>query len=103
GIHDDDAYYCHAGQTDPFCAGAALPGYANHTVRKPHLGDQLAKAGLSWKGYYESLPKPGAWDVVASDPAFADGTRKTALYASKHSCFMNFADVQADPRRKDLI
>jgi hypothetical protein len=103
GIHDDDAYYCHAGQTDPYCAGAGQPGYADHTVRKPHLGGQLAKAGLSWKGYYESLPKPGAGDVVASDPRFADGTRKTALYASKHSGFMNYADVQADPQRAQRI
>jgi hypothetical protein len=103
GIHDDDAYYCHAGQSDPFCAGAAAPGYADHTVRRPHLGDQLARAGLSWKGYYESLPKPGAGDVVASDPKFDNGTRKTALYASKHSGFMNFAAVQADPRRAERI
>ena len=27
GIHDDDAYYCHAGMVDPACAGAAAPGY----------------------------------------------------------------------------
>jgi hypothetical protein len=103
GIHDDDAYYCHAGQADPYCAGAGQPGYADHTVRKRHLGDQLAKAGFSWKGYYESLPKPGAGDVVASDPKFADGTRKTALYASKHSGFMNYAGVQADPQRARRI
>jgi hypothetical protein len=103
GIHDDDAYYCKPAQADPHCAGAAAPDYVDHTVRKLHLGDQLAKAGLSWKGYYESLPAPGSGDVVASDPKFADGTRKTALYASKHSGFMNYADVQADPRRAERI
>jgi hypothetical protein len=103
GIHDDDAYYCKAGSSDPFCAGAAQPGYADHTVARPHLGEQLAKAGLSWKGYYESLPAPGSGDVVASDPKFDNGTRKTALYASKHSGFMNFASVQADPRRAERI
>jgi hypothetical protein len=102
GIHDDDAYYCKAGSTQPFCGGAAADGYADHTVRAPHLGDQLAKAGLSWKGYYESLPKPGAGDVVAGESG-SEATRKTAFYASKHSGFMNFADVQADPRRAERI
>ena len=103
GIHDDDAYYCRAGSTRPFCDGAGAPGYADHTVHARHLGDQLAAAGLSWRGYYGSLPAPGSDAVVASDPSFADGTRKTALYASKHSGFMNFADVQADPHRADHI
>jgi phospholipase C len=103
GIHDDDAYYCKAGSTDEFCPGAAQPGYADHTIRSPHLGVQLERAGLSWKGYYENLPAPGSLAVIASDPAFDNGTRKTALYASKHSGFMNFASVQADPRRADKI
>src|SRR5665213_3656923 len=30
GIHDDDAYYCKAGSAEPFCAGAAQPGYVEH-------------------------------------------------------------------------
>jgi hypothetical protein len=100
GIHDDDAYYCKAGSERPQCDGAKAVGYADHTVHSLHLGDQLLAAGLSWKGYYESLPKPGAGDVVAGDP---HGTRKTALYASKHSGFMNFADVQDDPKRAERI
>ncbi len=103
GIHDDDAYYCHPRSTQPFCEGAAAPGYADHTVDAPHLGDQLQARGLSWKGYYESIPEPGSAAVVASDPAFDNGTRKTALYASKHSGFMNFASVQADPHRAERI
>lgn len=103
GIHDDDAYYCQAGSTRPQCDGAAAPGYVDHTIHAPHLGDQLLAAGLSWKGYYESLPQPGSLAVVASDPRFDNGTRKTALYASKHSGFMNFADVQADRHRARRI
>jgi hypothetical protein len=103
GIHDDDAYYCHPGSTAPMCDGARAPGYADHTVHAPHLGDQLAAAGLSWKGYYESLPEPGSPAVTAGDPRYDNGTRKTALYASKHSGFMNFADVQDDPRRAEKI
>jgi hypothetical protein len=103
GIHDDDAFTCKAGPVQPMCQGAAAKGYPDHTVRARHLGDQLGHAHLTWKGYYESLPEPGSLAVIASDPSFGDGTRKTALYASKHSGFMNFAGVQADPRRVQKI
>ncbi len=103
GIHDDDGFSCHAGSTDPFCAGAGAPGYADHTIRAPHLGAQLEAVGLSWKGYYQSIPKPGSLVFIASDPKISDGTKKTALYASKHSGFLNFASVQADPRRGEKI
>jgi hypothetical protein len=104
GIHDDDAYYCHAGMQDPFCPGAAAAGYADHTVRAPHLGDQLEAAGLTWTGYYEDLPAPGSPAVMAGDPAYPDPLeRKSAFYASKHSGFMNFASVQSDPRRAEHI
>jgi phosphatidylinositol-3-phosphatase len=103
GIHDDDGYFCHAGLVDPACAGSAEPGYADHTVRAPNLSDQLGEAGLTWKGYYENLPAPGSGVVVASDPAFDNGTRKTALYAAKHSGFMNFESVQRDPARANHI
>lgn len=99
GIHDDDAFYCRPGSTRPDCKGSSAPGYANHTVQARHLGDQLTDAGLSWKGYYEDLPEPGSLAVTASDPRFDNGTRKTALYASKHSGFVNFADVQSAPDR----
>jgi hypothetical protein len=103
GIHDDDGYYCHAGMADPACAGAAAPGYVDHTLTARHLGQQLQAAGLTWKGYYESLPAAGSLAVTASDPAYDDHTRKTALYAAKHSGFMNFAAVQHDPHRAEHI
>ena len=103
GIRDDDPFYCHAGLSDPLCTGAAQAGYADHTVRARHLGQQLEAAGLTWKGYYENLPEPGSLAVIASDPAFADGTRKTALYAAKHSGFVNFDSVQNDARRADRL
>jgi hypothetical protein len=103
GIHDDDGFSCHAGVIDPFCSGSATPGYVDHTVRADHLGGQLERAGLTWKGYYEDLPEPGALVFTASNPAFDNGTRKTALYASKHSGFLNFASVQADPQRARKI
>ena len=103
GIHDDDGFTCRPGSTGEFCGGASAPGYVDHTVRAPHLGQQLTAAGLTWKGYYESLPAPGALDFTASDPKFDNGTRKTALYASKHSGFLNFASVQDDPHRAARI
>jgi phospholipase C len=103
GIHDDDAFFCHAGVVDPFCAGSSAPGYVDHTLTARNLGQQLQAAGLTWKGYYEDLPAPGSLAVTASDPAFNDQTRKTALYASKHSGFINFAAVQHDPRRAELM
>ncbi len=103
GIADDDGFSCHAGVADPFCAGSTAPGYPDHTIHADYLGAQLERAGLTWKGYYESLPAPGSLAFTASDPAFDNGTRKTALYASKHSGFLNFAAVQADPDRARKI
>lgn len=104
GIHDDDAFYCKpGGQTDPVCAGAGAAGYVSHSISERHLGDQLEKAGMSWKGYYEDLPAPGALAVTAGEVQTAKGPRKVALYASKHSGFMNFESVQKHPRRAELI
>ena len=104
GIHDDDPFYCKPASADPTCALAhSQPGYPDHTVAAPHLGDQLKAAGLTWKGYYESLPAPGSLAYIASDPKFDTGTRQTALYASKHSGFINFASVQNDPDRAGHI
>jgi hypothetical protein len=103
GIHDDDGFPCHAGLTRPYCGGALRPGYADHTVQAPHLGMQLEAAGLTWKGYYENLPAPGSMAITATDPAIDDGTRATALYASKHSGFLNFAQVQQDSQRATKI
>ena len=103
GIHDDDPFYCNAASKDPKCVGGGKPGYPDHTVRQPHLGQQLQAVGLTWKGYYENLPAPGSLAVTASDPSFDNGTRKTALYAAKHSGFVNFLAVQADPRRAEHL
>ena len=103
GIHDDDAFYCHAGLKDPWCAFAGQPGYPDHTVRGAHLGSQLEAQGLTWKGYFESLPEPGSLAVIAGGPPGPEGSRLTALYASKHSGFVNFESVQKDPRRAERL
>ena len=103
GIHDDDAFYCKPATVDPFCAGSAQPGYQDHTIPSPSLGQQLEQAGLTWKGYYEDIPSPGSLAVTASPSGFDDGTRKTAFYAAKHSGFVNFAAVQTDPQRTEHL
>ena len=103
GIHDDDAFYCHLGMIDPACPNAFSAGYADHTVAAPSLADQLQGRGLSWKGYYESLPAAGSLAVRAADPATAPGADWAPVYASKHSGFLNFANVQRDPKRAEHI
>jgi hypothetical protein len=102
GIHDDDAYYCTPGSTQPSCSHAAAPGYATHTIDAPHLGTQLEAAGLTWKNYNESIPAPGSLAVIGYDPA-EDGANDVPYYASKHSGFINFASVQRDPHRADHV
>src|SRR5579872_5087135 len=99
GIHDDDAYFCRPGSKDVLCEKVARPDYVNHTLTAPHIGTQLERAGLTWKGYYESIPSPGSLAVTAGDITFGHYARTWQLYASKHSGFINFASVQHSPRR----
>jgi phosphatidylinositol-3-phosphatase len=65
--------------------GVQDDGY--HTFDAPNLAQQLTKAGVTWKGYYESIPAAGSEASTAG------------LYAFKHSGFMNFASVRNDPDR----
>lgn len=62
-----------------------------HTIDAPNLSTQLQSTGLTWKGYYESLPEPGSLAI------------SSGLYASKHSGFLNFRSVQQDPNRSGRI
>jgi hypothetical protein len=105
GIHDDDAFYCKPGQVDPNCAHALQPGYTDHTAHTPSLGDQLQHAGLTWKAYLEDLPEPGSLAPNAGNLGASGAlTPGTALYASKHSGFVNFESTQTDPdRAKHLV
>lgn len=104
GIHDDDAFYCKPGPSaDPHCSGSTQPAYVDHTIYKSHLGAQLLATGRSWKGYYENLPAAGSLVVTAGDPDGPRGMKSAALYASKHSGFLNFSNVQKDPHRSRRI
>ena len=98
GITDDDAYYCKPGDGRSGCSHAGGSGYVSHTVDAPALTDRLAARGLSWKGYFESIPKPGSTVTVwpASGP-------DEGHYAVKHNGFMAFKSVQKDPRRAAKI
>lgn len=62
--------------------------FTKNAVDAPNLATQLEAAHLTWKGYYEDIPAPGSL-------ATSHG-----LYASKHSGFLNFVDVQRDPQRR---
>jgi hypothetical protein len=103
GIHDDDAFYCKPRMRDTYCEKSMRPGYVNHTIDGPHLGSQLDGAGLTWKGYYESIPFPGSKAVVSGDRSLGKAAAHWELYASKHAGFINFASVQSSPQRAQHI
>lgn len=90
GIHDDDAFYCQPKSSDLFCRNSKAPDYVNHTISSPSLLDQLQQKGLTWKGYFESIPNPGSKKAVAPNIL-------RPLYASKHNAFISFKKVQDDP------
>ena len=103
GIHDDDAFYCKPGAVGVGCGATRQPGYVDHTVHRPHIGDQLQAIGQNWRAYFESLPAPGSLAYIAGDPKFGAGSGLAALYASKHSGFVNFESAQRDPDRADHL
>ena len=98
GIHDDDAWYCKSGVADRHCPSATtIQPYVDHTVTARSLVDQLAERHLSWKGYFENIPAPGAKAVFFPDEQSPAAEMPNFLYASKHNGFINFRTVQDDP------
>jgi phospholipase C len=98
GIQDDNQFYCTpalAG-SDPNCAGTTV----DHTVSAPNLATQLTDAGLTWKGYFQSLPPIPPSGLVTTGPnangpyTFKWPSNSVALYASKHNPFVNFTGTQ---------
>ncbi len=60
-----------------------------------NLGDQLEAAGLTWKGYMESMPMPCAHGTEGDpDPYQID-------YATRHNPFMYYRDIVGDQARCD--
>ncbi len=99
GVQDDNQFYCTPAlaSTDPNCGGTTV----NHTVSAPNLADQLTAAGMTWKGYFQSLPPtPAPGTLVSSGPnangpyTFKYPSSANALYASKHNPFLNFTGTQ---------
>jgi phospholipase C len=74
-------------------------GYFDHT----NLVDELEQAGVSWKGYMESMPSPGYTgdygDCSTSDPTCTSSPTGDALYVRRHNPFYQYPDVLNDPSR----
>ncbi|MDE1939354.1 MAG: phosphoesterase [Alphaproteobacteria bacterium] len=103
GIADDDAYYCKPKTNRPGCGQSGYPTYVDHTIDAPNLAQQLDGLGISWKGYFESLPQPGSPAYIWPTPKQPVNGVAYPLYAVKHNGFMNFKSVQDDPRRAQKI
>lgn len=97
GIRDDDAYYCKAGVTDPYCGRTGRAGYADHSIAAPSLADQLTAHHLTWKSYAEDRPEPGSLTPRWPNAEHPAAGKPFALYAAKHDGFINFASVHDAP------
>lgn len=100
GIHDDDAFYCHAGMKDSSCEESNTPGYVNHDLVARSLMDQLSAKGLTWKAYMETIPAPGSLVPRWPSPDYPAPGMANALYAAKHNGFVNFKRVNEEPYRE---
>jgi hypothetical protein len=100
GIQDDNQFYCtpQLATTDPTCGGTTV----NHTITAQSLGGQLTAAGMTWRGYFQSLPPTPSSGLIMTGPSangpytFKYPSSAVALYASKHNPFVNFTDTQND-------
>ncbi len=99
GVQDDNQFYCtpSLAATDSFCTGTTV----NHTVGAQSIADQLTAAGMTWKGYFQSLPPVPATGLISSGHdangpyTFKWPSSSNALYASKHNPFVNFTGTQS--------
>ncbi len=103
GISDDDAFYCKPGLKKWGCESSSEADYVDHTVTAPSLMDQLAAKGLSWKGYFQDIPRSGSLAYVWPSPQAPTAGKPERLYAAKHNGFLTFASVQKDPARARKI
>jgi hypothetical protein len=99
GVQDDNQFYC-----TPALAGAPANWQCggttvDHTVSAQSIADQLTANGMTWKGYFQSLPAI-VGPVVKLGPGangpytFKSPSNSVALYASKHNPFVNFTGTQ---------
>jgi hypothetical protein len=100
GIQDDNQFYCtpELATTDPTCTGTTV----DHTITAPSLGGELTASGLTWRGYFQSLPPIPSSGLIMTGPnangpyTYKYPSNAVALYASKHNPFVNFTDTQND-------
>jgi phosphatidylinositol-3-phosphatase len=97
GIRADDQFYCTPAlaKSDPNCADTTV----DHTVKARSIADQLTAAGMTWKGYFQSLPPTPSTFIKTGPRANGPYTFEypgtgAALYASKHNPFLNFVGTQ---------
>jgi len=64
-----------------------------HLFSGQTIVDQLEAKGLTWKGYFESLPVAGYTGDSTSD----------SLYAGKHNPFIYFQDIRSNPSRMQKL
>jgi hypothetical protein len=57
--------------------------WKTHKLNHPDLTSQLEAAGLTWKGYFQTMPKPGFTGTCAPSATFC-------YYASKHNGAINY-------------
>ncbi len=100
GVQDDNQFFCTPAlaATEPAswqCGGTTV----DHTVNAQSIADQLTAAGMTWKGYFQTLPALTG-PVVKLGPnangpyTFKYPSASNALYASKHNPFVNFTGTQ---------
>jgi phosphatidylinositol-3-phosphatase len=70
-----------------------------HVFSGRTLMDQLREKGLTWKGYFESIPAPGSTDEFSPESE----TEPAQLYAAKHNGFIGFTSVRSDPHLADKM
>ncbi|NIJ46691.1 alkaline phosphatase family protein [Rhizomicrobium electricum] len=97
GVHDDDAFFCKPGPKSAFCAKSDQSGYVDHNITARSLMDQLGDKGLTWKSYMEDIPGPGSLVPAWPSPGYPAANLPNALYAAKHSGFVNFRSVNSRP------
>ncbi|MBV8978105.1 MAG: hypothetical protein JO261_12945 [Alphaproteobacteria bacterium] len=70
-----------------------------HWFKGDNIVDVLENHGMSWKGYFQSMPQGGYdveyWPVI-------NGTT-VKLYAQKHNPFLYFSDIRNSDRRLSQI
>lgn len=65
------------------------PLYSNCIRAGPTIAAQLESKGLTWRGYFESMPRPCAWPTGFFDD-FQHG------YATRHNPFVYFDEIVRD-------